>query len=493
MDAAAALDELRLAAAMLRRFGDATTPRQASDIAERLDRSIKALEAVDAAGPGHGPRTSPKWHAAPAAPPRAGNHGAQSRRGSLASESPRRLSGISARSPAVPGSAADSPALPRIRSPRAPPLTARTEGSLRLGRPAQQLPGSATGLGEKLSVGQPQAPPREAITKVTAGTLSQWNEAASATGRSGGERRETHLSVGAAVFLVLEASMTMLQAEAGAVYVPFAHEEMVSIATIHPSLPTYPPPLVKHLLAGSVTGSVLSSGIAVHQRGPGLDDNNRRVPGQLLLPVIAKDGQRIGVLQLSGKYRGAVHFSEADEAAAHGVAQLLAALLTRYPIVWSGPAYDPVALHKSSPWVPPAVDAAIYGTIPDEMRDREVAPLIHRSGGAMSLAKRVALADDAAALSGAPTLREVDCYIDNLQDCWRRSVQMNIEHGQREHTRVSQLRTMREQLRTAQEEARRMSERMRLEHLDVSDYRTEYSTLKEELDRFLERKKSFDD
>jgi hypothetical protein len=329
-----------------------------------------------------------------------------------------------------------------------------------------------------------------AVVKVRARTFTVSAEAL--TNSLQHRLKEIQLAMGASVFIVLEAAMTKLQAEGGAVYVPVA-DEMVAIATILPNSLTNPPPLVKHLIAGSVTGSVLTSGVTLHQTGPGLDDNNRRVPSQLLVPVISRSGARVGVLQLTGKYRGAAKFTQSDEVYALHVAQLLAAMLTRYPVQWAGPAFDPVALHKTSPYAPAVLARSIHETLPEEIRTFEPAPLVHRTGTTVSLAKRGALAEDAAALTSAPTLRELDCYVDNLQACWRRSVQLNIAHGQQEEERLNQLRSMREQLRKAQSDAQRMSDKLRLEHLDVSDYRTEYSTLREELDRYLSKKHAFDD
>jgi hypothetical protein len=341
-------------------------------------------------------------------------------------------------------------------------------------------------------VAQATGSPAQPVVKVAARTFVPHDPHNSQAAQLASEAREIDTAVGATVLLILEGALLHLHAEAGAVFTPVA-DEMVSIATISPHAPTYPPPLVKHLFAGSVSGSVLSSGVLLHQMGPGLDDNNRRVPSQLLVPVIARDGRRLAVLQIVGKFRGAVKFDDADEIYATHIGSLLSAVLSRYGVSCSGPQFDPVALHRRSPWVAPTMEREIYDTIPEEMRRHQPAPLIFRTGGTVSLSKRLALTDDAAALSSAPTLREVDCYLDNLQSCWRRSVQLNIEHGQQEQQRLSHLRAMREELRTAKDEAKRMGDRLRLEHLDVGDYRAEYTTLRDELDHFLERKRAFDD
>jgi hypothetical protein len=486
-----ALDELRLAASMIRRFGPRVTEKQAEDIARRIDQAVAAVEQQQHSPGSRGTRlfdlktepsprdASPSSVTAATDVSRRPSH-ANGDAPHLASAQPQPLQQWL---PALPS----APRPPTVRG-GGHPNSARTgtRGTQRNAAPAQS-PASAR---ELLHEHAHSSPAGSAVVKVTARTLLPVDNTAASAAQQ--RAKEMQLAVGAAVLLVVEGTLAHLQAEGGAVYVSIA-DEMVSIATLMPGLPTYPPPLLKHLIAGSVTGAVLSSGVALHQAGPGLDDNNRRVPSQLLLPIISRDGRRVGVLQIIGKFRGAGTFSEADEQYASAVAELLAGIMTRYPIVWAGPAYDPVALHKASPFTAATISPGIYDTIPLHMRQHRQAPLIHRTGGTLSLAKRLALADDAAALGSAPTLREVDCYVDNLQECWRKSVQLNIEHGQQEQERLTQLRTMREELRAAKAEARTMSDKLRLEHLDVADYRAEYTTLKEELDRFLARKRAFDE
>lgn len=470
MDApwSSAVDDVKLATDLLRQLGAKATGAQIAEIVSRLDTATRALRTAVAAAP----RTAPGVRRDAGNSDRSRDP-ADSTLAPFVAPSPRPSTKHDTRSKALP-SIARTPAAQSPRNGKSPR------------RPSQSADLNTSGMSFL-----PAPPDASRLAPSRTPAASSFRPGHSDS-HAQARQNEVEAIVSASVFNALEAVVNVLRAEGGALYVPVV-DEMVAIASLSPQQ-TYPPPLLKHLTAGSVAGGVLSSGVAVHQMRHGFDDINRKIASQMLFPVTSRDGRHIAVLQVFNKYRGKAAFSEHDEAFASVVCGLFAELLTRYSgISLTASLFDPVALHKTQPFSPPVLAKNIYETLPPEMREFRLASMIHRSSGTVTLARRQTLADDAAALNNIPTLREIDCYINNLQDCWQRSVESNISHGHQEHHRIQQLRQMREELAAAKHQLKHLQDRMRLENLDVGDYRREYGTLKEELDRYLERKRAFDD
>lgn len=216
----------------------------------------------------------------------------------------------------------------------------------------------------------------------------------------------------------------------------------------------------------------------------------------------------LGVVQFVDKYGGfspMSKFTETDEATGSLVARLMGCLLSRYPSVQLGTNrtwFDPVSLHKAFPFNPPSVvlegGGPGTGTTPAELlgvsadlQNYEPAPLVHRTQLPISLTRRAALGDDAAALGAAPKLQEIDAYVTNLHDCWKVSVELNVAHHVTEGARNRQMANLREELTAAKREIKRLSEQVRLDGLSAADYQHEYTTLKQELDSFLQRRNMY--
>jgi hypothetical protein len=113
--------------------------------------------------------------------------------------------------------------------------------------------------------------------------------------------------------------------------------------------------------------------------------------------------------------------------------------------------------------------------------------LIHRSQIPISLAKRQLLQNDATPLGVAPSLLEVDSYLTNLQDCWRRAVQLNVQSQGAEAARLTQLKKTREELNKQRITTTSLEEELRRYKLDAGDYLREYVSLNDELKQFLEQ------
>jgi hypothetical protein len=466
-------DELRLVADMLRRFGPSITQQQADDLAGRVDAVATALP--------RGKMVSPDELITPA-PPRAST-------AALAStlESPRVLVQATPRASIVGGRRSSaaiseaSSATAAATAPHPPQLTTPTSA-----RADRRLLGATSHSKAARPARAPSTAPSPNKPRVARTLVPE-----AATHRAA-EQREVELAAHVTLLNLLEAAVHSTRSAHGHVFVP-VNDEMISVATILPGN-TFPPPQVKHLAANSITAGVLTSGVAVHQQDAGQDDNNRSVANLLVFPITRRDGRSLAVLQLANKYGGTAKYTADDEQYVGAITALFAEVMIRYPSVpWTGPLYDPVALHQTAPFAPAVLESAIYETLPPEMRDYRAARLIHRTTNSISLVKRQNLADGATDLGAAPSLKEVDSYIGNLQDCWRRSVSINIAHGSQEQDRMLLMRGMRGDLLQSKTDLRQMTERLRLENLNAGDYHREYVTLRDELHTYLERKRAFSD
>lgn len=360
-------------------------------------------------------------------------------------------------------------------------------------------------------------------------------------------QKELKHVMGATLFNALEAVALAMHVESAHIYVPL-NDEMVSIVNVGPKL-QFPPALVHHVGVASLSGGVLSSGVAVSQRHEGQDDNRAHVKNMLLFPMYndhpaymqgsptladaqstavgrpvnfstisaAPESSRqvLGVIQVSNKYRGAVGFSTFDETFLSCAAIWLGRILQRYPkhLNWHDTYYDPATVHEFGryeadvyhdplPILTPTTLGQVMGIETQSKRPSRVEPgnavktlssfsdytptrLIYRTSAAVSLAKRQALADDAVGLGVAPCLVEVDSFVSNLQECWRRSVDLNVHHSHAEAERARQNKQLRDELAASKAECTKLREQLRLQTLDSGDFRREYASLKEELESVL--------
>ena len=68
----------------------------------------------------------------------------------------------------------------------------------------------------------------------------------------------------------------------------------------------------------------------------------------------------------------------------------------------------------------------------------------------------------------------MDSYIQNLEDCWRRSVALNIDFEQDNEGKLGQLRHMREDVRATNVKSSRLEEALRAQTMEVDDYKAQY-------------------
>jgi hypothetical protein len=330
---------------------------------------------------------------------------------------------------------------------------------------------------------------------------------------SAGISKDVGKYVSAAIYNILESVANLTGATSAHVFLREG-SEMVSIANVGQRL-SFPPKLVRQSCQGSLAAGVMSSGIAVNQRV--LEASNRSLStSTLAFPIRGKFGGGVnnpilGVLQVNNKHGGPGCFGEVDENVVNIGGTFIGELMSKFPIDWSDAFYDPITQHKIAPFAP-------RGSGNMRLHDKEGTVFVtsekHSSGDASSLTGRpladvldtfvppqlisrvtlplVQTTGGPVGLGAAPSLREVDTYMENLHDCWRRSIELNVSHSQSDRAKGKELKQLREDLNHHRTRCAKVEEELRLHTLDSDDYNKEYSTLKHELDNYLRTKGRLD-
>ena len=376
--------------------------------------------------------------------------------------------------------------------------------------------------------------PRPRTTQHGSGGLT--TRGAEGAGQAASQQELQHV-LPATLYLALEAIVTALHCESASIFMP-KNDEMIAVCNVSTTL-AFPPSLLRHMGTNSMTGGVFASGVAIHQHCTETisDDSNRKVRSLMIFPIFGRGSSQrpIAVVQVTNKRRGTAPFDDKDEHFLLSASTLLGQLMERHPVNWHTLYYDPITLHSLVPFVPaPAALPKLLGahlpkdgksmredagsasvlsirsgatgsstdlpsrnlvTMPskavgiDDCVPTSFIPprLIHRTTIPISLSRRQNLRDDSVPVGVAPSLLEVDSYMANLQDCWRRSVQMNVQAAHSDAARVAQLKKVREELNKHKIMVSQLSDELRLTQLDAGDYQKEYASLKEELETYLEQ------
>lgn len=323
---------------------------------------------------------------------------------------------------------------------------------------------------------------------------------------STGVNREIAKNVAASLYNVLETLTILTQSSSAHVFVRVG-DEMVSIVNVGVKL-SFPPKLNRHNCQGSIASGVMASGVAINQR---VMEPGRPITGMLVFPIRKKIGggaeaPTIGVLQMHNKYGGPGVFTEVDENILNIGSSIIGDMLSKFPIEWTESFYDPITQHIVAPFVPKGANSlrledpegTIFITATDPSAGKK--PLVEALDSFVSpqLIRRIVLPlsqnneKAPVGLGAAPSLKEVDAYLNNLHDCWRKSVEMNINQTQLERQRSKEMKQLRDDLKVHKSKHAEVEEELRLHTLDSDDYRREYSTLKQELDEYLRLKGRID-
>eukprot|EP01062_Namystynia_karyoxenos_P049875 TRINITY_DN3842_c0_g1_i1.p1 TRINITY_DN3842_c0_g1~~TRINITY_DN3842_c0_g1_i1.p1 ORF type:complete len:714 (+),score=155.76 TRINITY_DN3842_c0_g1_i1:107-2248(+) len=295
-----------------------------------------------------------------------------------------------------------------------------------------------------------------------------------------------HVPVATALYLALEAIAQQLRAERAALFLHVARSDelqaicLVNCGSLRPG----------GVRTGSLTGwagQVFATGVGVnvsnayaHQTNADLaridKQTGSRTRTVLCFPIAGVDSrQRVGVVQLMNKNKGTASFTSEDEYALAAHTGVLAHLMGHYPADLLNNYYDPSHLHRVVPYV--AAEPQLV-TLPSTCT-RETPQLVFRTSISGAVAAKARSKEATEALmraEGQPlaeqvSLLEVDCYLGRLEECWRRSVLLNMEYEREAAEAAFRDKSLREQLRLTREASARQRAELTAAEAELAELR----------------------
>jgi len=293
----------------------------------------------------------------------------------------------------------------------------------------------------------------------------------------------------AALYVTFEAICYQLRAESGIIYMQVPGTDQLS-AVVLVGYGSKPPGQVRCGVGSSPAGSVLATGIALHCE---VGANNQAA--SLFFPIrsLARHTEIVGVVQVHGKFRGGNHnFTEQDEQALLAQTPILSYLLTRFPRdVFKG-FFDPIHFLSVMPFETfPPMDSILPAIVSAHV----VPQTVHRTVQSVAKIRSTHLSGNGSndgilhALGVVPSLREISSYVSNLQECWRRSVNINVELERTQNARQEHVARIREELRQSKQEVSKLSDTVRVHNMTGEDYALEYQKLQKELTMLVSLRK----
>eukprot|EP01062_Namystynia_karyoxenos_P073907 TRINITY_DN7071_c4_g2_i1.p1 TRINITY_DN7071_c4_g2~~TRINITY_DN7071_c4_g2_i1.p1 ORF type:complete len:575 (+),score=196.94 TRINITY_DN7071_c4_g2_i1:91-1815(+) len=310
-------------------------------------------------------------------------------------------------------------------------------------------------------------------------------------------------SLACSAYVVLEALAFRVAAERATIFkhLPAADGEgdgvLQAIALVNSG--HIQPKQVRVDASQGVAGTAFISGIALNICSAYADlsfvsrvdaDTSFRTKSMLCFPIFGITGSRpIGVVQLINKQRGSgTKFSTDDEALVFRACQVLAYILSRYPCDLSRVTFDPAMLHRLVPLsdtkgckMDSAIAADLGQDLPKSFRTdlAEFVPqqLVFRtSHSGQQLKHSAVVAGDA--VQGSANIVEVDEYMKNLEECWKKTaddcVVMEQVHS---YTR--------DEFRKKKKRLKLVEDKLHATKREVDQYRTAYQMVKTELARVM--------
>ena len=277
-------------------------------------------------------------------------------------------------------------------------------------------------------------------------------------------------------------------------------EELQSAALVGHKTSVHGPPCLRVSATAGVAGSVLSTGIAVNQlvtatagdRSGGAGGGGGR-GGMLCFPITRGTGcDPVGVLQLQDR-RGGGSFTAEDEHMCHVASRLLGGLLGRYAVDWLGVPFNPAWMSGVLPQ-PQASGGAGGGggggrIVSPQVTRHERRRLVYRTNqSGQHVRDRLSGGEggvcgepDTHVLGTCASLLEVDTYIQNLEECWRRSVGLNIDYEREQGGKVQQLRRLREDAKKDRQLISSLQSSLSVHTAEYAGYTRAYDGVKNEL------------
>ena len=249
-------------------------------------------------------------------------------------------------------------------------------------------------------------------------------------------------------------------------------------------------------------GGVYASGIAVNQAVSTAEKTEERIQQlrntskfkthcMLCFPIPSLNGpETVGVVQLLNKNRGLDSFTNDDEHLCYAATRLLSYLLKRYPVDWQNQQFNPSNIHSVIPWEVPVSQSAKQ--VPSTVSKHEARRLIFRTNVSGQYVRQKLLMGDSDCtqpLGPCVTLKEVDSYIQNLEECWRRSVTLNIDYEREQDGKLFQMRTMREATKRDKELITSLQNTINMDTAEMDGHQDRLKDIQSELKQLSQMRK----
>ncbi|KAG8340907.1 hypothetical protein TRVL_08268 [Trypanosoma vivax] len=317
--------------------------------------------------------------------------------------------------------------------------------------------------------------------------------------------KEVSRYIAASLYNILESATRLVKASSSHIFVR-KEDEMISIANCATKL-SFPPQLIHHRCLGSSDAEVLASGIALNQYTM---DSAKITSSVIIFPVFSKSSssEAVAVVHMESKFQGREAFTKVDEGVLLTTSQLIGELMSNFPQMdWIKNFYDPVTQHILAPFKPKKKTIASPGqgtngklhsiegtsTTPPAILDKDYLRKVEECDFQMLIRREVlprlrSQKTVVQGLSPAPTLREIDAYVENMQSCWSRSLANYISYSEEEHSNSLELKVVRRELTRIKALYEQAEEELRLYRLEGRDYRKEFSCIKDELDSYIRKR-----
>eukprot|EP01064_Diplonema_japonicum_P035964 TRINITY_DN7939_c0_g1_i1.p1 TRINITY_DN7939_c0_g1~~TRINITY_DN7939_c0_g1_i1.p1 ORF type:complete len:482 (+),score=102.16 TRINITY_DN7939_c0_g1_i1:59-1447(+) len=296
--------------------------------------------------------------------------------------------------------------------------------------------------------------------------------------------------------LGLESLLYETKAERGHIYLYSGRksDDLQVIATVGTAAPISQSTPVKVPVTAGMIGNVFTTGVAVNQGVSTVDRDHTsegmkyRTNGVLCMPLQAfGSAEPIGVVQLLNKHKGATSFTSEDENDCYVATKTLSYMLRRYPVDWFATSGNPLAALSAVPCPGPSDNMAKDKSMTTVWK-HESRRLVYRVNHSGQCIRQKMQGSNLPKISPSATLIEVDAYIKNLEECWKRSVSLNIDYESTHDGRLQQLRNMREESRKDKSLIHSLQDTISMHTDEYTSYKDKIDSVKHDLQRLVDAK-----
>eukprot|EP01062_Namystynia_karyoxenos_P070140 TRINITY_DN65517_c0_g1_i1.p1 TRINITY_DN65517_c0_g1~~TRINITY_DN65517_c0_g1_i1.p1 ORF type:complete len:749 (+),score=203.74 TRINITY_DN65517_c0_g1_i1:107-2248(+) len=315
-----------------------------------------------------------------------------------------------------------------------------------------------------------------------------------------------HVPVTTALYLVMESIAQRLRAERATM---FSHiprsDELQAVCLINSG--DLRPSRVRVSALSGWAGQVFSTGVGVNMNnayafsGTSGGETARtdkatgfRTRSMLCLPVVATDSRRrIGVIQLLNKNRGTAVFTCEDEVLLQAHTCIVAYLLQRYPADHFNNTFDPSTLHRVVPYTAPEpqvvmLPSSVVKNTPQLVfrTSTSVKALVKDRNNPAAVAASIIAEAQPIEERDRPLVMEVDAYLGKVEECWQRSVALNMEYEREVRQVVQKEEELRNIMRQQNEAMRGLNSELGAKDREIAALQSRLQQLEQQLQAYLD-------